>query len=237
MLKKTVLPVALALIAALGCKAKEAPATAPKPEASGMPQTEDEKTIYALGAMLGGRFAAQLHLTPAEIEILKKGLSDTATGGQPAFPIESYGPKLDAFAQARAASRSGEEKVKSQAFRDKAAGEAGAVTLPSGLVYKTLKPGSGASPKATDTVRVHYQGTLTDGQVFDSSIQRGQPVEFPLNGVIPCWTEGVQKMKVGEKARLVCPSAIAYGDRGQPPAIPGGATLVFEVELLGIKGK
>jgi FKBP-type peptidyl-prolyl cis-trans isomerase FkpA len=233
MLKKTALPVALALVAALGCKAKDTPA---RPEA-GMPQTEDERTIYALGAMLGGRFAAQLHLTPAEIEILKKGLSDTASGGQPAFPIDSYGPKLDAFAQARAASRSGEEKAKSQAFRDKVAAESGAVTLNSGLVYKTLKPGTGASPKATDIVRVHYTGRLTDGTVFDSSVQRGQPAEFPLNGVIPCWTEGVQKMKVGEQAQLVCPSAIAYGDRGQPPTIPGGATLVFEVELLGIKGK
>src|SRR5262249_27065373 len=143
-----------------------------------------------------------------------KGLSDTATGGQPAFPIDSYGPKLDAFAQARAASRSGEEKAKSQAFREKAAGEAGAGQLNSGLIYKTLKPGNGASPKVTDVVRVHYTGTLTDGKVFDSSVQRGEPAEFPLNGVIPCWTEGVQKMKVGEKARLVCPSAIAYGDRG-----------------------
>src|SRR5262249_12089425 len=204
MLKKTALPVALALVASLGCKARESAGpggTAAKPEA-GMPQTEDEKTIYALGAMLGGRFAAQLHLTPAEIEILKKGLSDTASGGQPAFPIDSYGPKLDAFAQARAASRSVEEKAKAQAFRDKAAAEPGAVTLNSGLIYKTLKPGTGASPKATDIVRVHYTGRLTDGNVFDSSVQRGEPAEFPLNGVIPCWTEGVQKMKVGEQARL-----------------------------------
>jgi FKBP-type peptidyl-prolyl cis-trans isomerase FkpA len=84
-------------------------------------------------------------------------------------------------------------------------------------------------------VRVHYEGALTDGTVFDSSMKRGQPIEFPLKGVIPCWTEGVQRMKVGERAKLVCPSEIAYGDQGRPPAIPGGATLVFEVELLGIK--
>jgi FKBP-type peptidyl-prolyl cis-trans isomerase FkpA len=236
MLKKTALPVALALVVALGCKAKDTPGTPGKPEA-GTPQTEDEKTIYALGAMLGSRFGPQLHLTPAEIEVLKRGVADTAGGGQPAFPIESYGPKLDALMQARAAALSGEEKTKSQAFRDKAAAESGAVTTGSGLVYKTLKPGTGASPKATDVVRVHYTGTLTDGKVFDSSVQRGQPAEFPLNGVIPCWTEGVQKMRVGETARLVCPSAIAYGDRGQPPTIPGGATLVFEVQLLAIKGK
>ena len=103
------------------------------------------------------------------------------------------------------------------------------------MVIRTLQPGTGESPKATDTVKVHYHGTLTDGTVFDSSVQRGQPATFPLNGVIPCWTEGVQKMKVGEKAKLTCPSAIAYGDRGRPPTIPGGATLVFEISLISIE--
>jgi FKBP-type peptidyl-prolyl cis-trans isomerase FkpA len=102
-------------------------------------------------------------------------------------------------------------------------------------VYTTLKPGTGANPARTDTVRVHYRGTLTNGTEFDSSIKRGEPAEFALNGVIPCWTEGVQKMKVGEKARLVCPSALAYGERGAPPDIPGNSTLIFEVELLEIK--
>ena len=107
----------------------------------------------------------------------------------------------------------------------------------SGLVFKTITPGTGKSPVASDLVKVHYHGTLTNGEVFDSSVKRGEPVDFALNAVIPCWTEGVQKMKVGEKARLVCPSTIAYGDQGRPPQIPGGATLVFEVELLAIKGK
>ncbi len=237
MLRKTVL-VAVALAFAGGCKAKEGPAaggTAKTDPAT--PQTEDERVIYALGAMLGGRFAAPLQLTPAELETLKKGITDTASGGQPAFPVDSYGPKLDALAKARASARAGGEKAKHQAFRDQAALEAGAVKTPSGLVYKSLQPGSGKSPSATDTVKVHYQGTFPDGKVFDSSIQRGQPAEFPLNGVIPCWTEALQKMKVGEKARIVCPSEIAYGDNGQPPNIPGGSTLVFEVELLGIRGK
>ena len=96
--------------------------------------------------------------------------------------------------------------------------------------------GSGPSPKATDTVKVHYRGTLVNGTVFDSSYERNEPAEFPLNQVIRCWTEGVQKMKVGGKARLVCPANIAYGERGSPPQIPGGATLVFEIELLGIRG-
>lgn len=113
-----------------------------------------------------------------------------------------------------------------------------AVTLPSGLVYQSLKDGTGASPAATDTVRVHYRGTLPDsGKEFDSSYARGEPAEFPLNRVIPCWTEGVQKMKVGGKAKLVCPPAIAYGSRGAGGVIPPNATLNFEVELLGIKGR
>jgi FKBP-type peptidyl-prolyl cis-trans isomerase FkpA len=120
-------------------------------------------------------------------------------------------------------------------FLAKAAAEPGAVRTPSGLVFRTLSPGQGGSPTATDTVRVHYAGTLTDGSEFDSSIKRGEPTEFRLDQVIPCWTEGVQRMKVGEKARLVCPAGIAYGVQGRPPVIPGNATLVFEVELLGIR--
>src|SRR5579862_9153204 len=117
----------------------------------------------------------------------------------------------------------------------KAAAEPGAVKTPSGLVYSELKPGTGASPRETQMVKVNYRGTFIDGKEFDSSYKRNMPIEFPLNGVIPCWTEGVQKMKVGGKSKLVCPASIAYGDRGSPPVIPGGATLVFEVELLGIQ--
>ena len=109
------------------------------------------------------------------------------------------------------------------------------VTTASGLVYESLKDGTGASPKASDTVRVHYHGTLADGKVFDSSVQRGQPAEFPLNRVIPCWTEGVAMMKVGGKAKLTCPPQIAYGARGAGGVIPPNATLTFEVELLAIK--
>lgn len=118
---------------------------------------------------------------------------------------------------------------------DAAAKEAGAVVTASGLVFRSLKDGSGAKPGASDVVKVHYRGTFPDGKEFDSSYSRGTPIEFPLNRVIPCWTEGVQRMAVGSKAKLTCPSRIAYGERGAGGVIPPNATLVFEVELLGIK--
>ena len=115
--------------------------------------------------------------------------------------------------------------------------EAGAVVTASGLVYKSLKDGTGASPKASDTVKVNYRGTFPDGKEFDSSYKRNQAIEFPLGNVIKCWTEGVQRMKVGGKAKLTCPASIAYGERGAGGTIPPNATLLFEVELLGIGGK
>ena len=118
-----------------------------------------------------------------------------------------------------------------------AAKEEGAVVTPSGLVYRSLKDGNGASPTASDKVTVHYKGTFPDGREFDSSYKRGQPIDFPLNRVIACWTEGVQRMKVGGKAKLTCPPEIAYGARGAGNAVPPNATLLFEVELLGIQGK
>lgn len=115
--------------------------------------------------------------------------------------------------------------------------EAGAKVTASGLVYRSLKDGAGASPAASDKVKVHYRGTFSDGREFDSSYKRNEPTEFPLNGVIPCWTEGVQLMKVGGKAKLTCPAAIAYGSRGAGGVIPPNATLQFEIELLAINGK
>src|SRR5579863_7604344 len=129
------------------------------------------------------------------------------------------------------------EQPSAQAFLDKAASEPGAVKTASGLVYRETEPGTGASPKATDTVKVHYRGTLIDGTEFDSSYKRNEPAQFPLSGVIKGWTEGVQLMKVGGKSRLICPSDLAYGDQGRPPQIPGGATLIFEIELLEVSGK
>jgi len=108
-------------------------------------------------------------------------------------------------------------------------------TLPSGVIIEHLKEGTGANPTVNDTVVAHYRGTLADGKEFDSSYKRGEPAAFPLTRVVPCWTQGMQKIRVGGKARLTCPSATAYGDRGYPGLIPGGAVLTFEVELVSIK--
>jgi FKBP-type peptidyl-prolyl cis-trans isomerase FkpA len=130
-----------------------------------------------------------------------------------------------------AATTAAQAQTAASAAQQPAAG----VTTASGLVYTAIKEGTGPSPTATDVVKVHYRGTLPDGKEFDSSHKRGQPAEFPLNRVIKCWTEGVQKMKVGGKAKLVCPPSIAYGERGAGGVIPPNATLHFEVELLEIK--
>ena len=223
-----------------GCQRKaEGPGAAASPSASpAAALSEDEKAVLAFGGAVGQQVASQakpLNLTPAEMELLKKGLLAALAGEKPQYEIQQYAPVLQARAQKQSAAVAAGEKEKTAGFRDAAAKEAGAVKTASGLVYRTITPGHGPSPKATDKVSVHYTGTLTNGKVFDSSVQRGQPAEFQLNQVIPCWTEGVQKMKVGEKARLVCPPELAYGDRGAGPDIGPGATLVFDVELLAIK--
>jgi len=196
------------------------------------PMTEEQKTIYSLGLSIYkslGRF----DLSPAEVDLVKKGITDAAAN-KPFVDLEKYGPKIGALQQERGSRVAEKEKVSSVAYMAKCAAEPGAVKTDSGLIYKELTPGTGASPKPTDKVKVNYRGKLINGTEFDSSYARNEPAEFPLNGVIPCWTEGVGKMKVGGKAQLVCPSSIAYGDSGHPPTIPGGATLVFEVELLAI---
>jgi FKBP-type peptidyl-prolyl cis-trans isomerase len=138
--------------------------------------------------------------------------------------------KVELAAQAK-------ERVATAAFLAQKAAEPGAEQLPSGLIYKLVKPGTGPQPSPASTVKVHYDGRLVDGTVFDSSRKRGEPSVFPLGRVIKCWTEGVGKMKVGEQAQLVCPANIAYGERGQPGLIPGNATLVFEVELISIESR
>jgi len=225
---------AIALIALVGCKAGST--SAGGSTSTGELKTDDEKALYAMGVMLGSN-VTPMKLSPDQVEVVIRGLKDAASGNKPVIDPQQYGAQVQQFVHARAGVAAEGEKKKSEAFLAQAAQTPGAVKTASGLIYQTLKPGTGASPAATDTVQVHYQGSLIDGTVFDSSIQRGTPAEFALNGVIPCWTEGVQKMKVGEKAKIICPSSIAYGDQGRPPKIPGGAALVFEVELLNVKKK
>jgi FKBP-type peptidyl-prolyl cis-trans isomerase FkpA len=195
-------------------------------------KTEDDKTLYYLGRMVS-RNLKQFNLTPEEGKMVVLGFSESLEGKDSRVPDE-YGQKIGEFISKKQEAMAAEEKAKAKPFLDKAAREKGAKKTKSGLIYKETKKGKGASPKADDMVKVHYHGTFTDGKVFDSSVERKQPAEFPLGAVIPCWTEGVQMMKVGGKATLTCPSDIAYGDEGRPPFIPGGATLVFEVELLDI---
>lgn len=206
---------------------------APSLVAAAEPTTEEQKTFYALGLAVSQSLAT-FNLSAAELELVKDGFTDGILHKTPKADLQTYGPKLQELQKTRVSAAAAEEKKASQAFLDTATAAPGATKTASGLIITTLKPGTGDSPKVTDKVKVHYQGTLTDGTVFDSSLQRGEPVTFPLNGVIRCWTEGVQMMKIGGKSRLVCPADLAYGDRGAPPRIKPGATLVFEVELLEI---
>jgi FKBP-type peptidyl-prolyl cis-trans isomerase FkpA len=196
-------------------------------------KSEDQKTLYALGLVISQNLSS-FNLNQAELDAVLAGVSDGVLKKEFKVDMKGYGPKIAALQTARAGAVAAIEKKLGQTYLDKVAAEKGATKTASGLVITTLKAGTGAAPKATDRVKVHYHGTLTDGTVFDSSVQRGEPITLALNGVIRCWTEGVSMMKVGGKSRLVCPSDIAYGDQGRPPVIKPGATLVFEVELLEI---
>jgi FKBP-type peptidyl-prolyl cis-trans isomerase FkpA len=200
--------------------------SAPKPAMS-----ETDSIVYSLGLSIN-RSLSQFDLSPAELQLVIKALNDAAAG-KPAVDLDQWGPKIQGLAETRAAKTAEKEKAVSAGYLTKMAGEKGAVKTDSGLIFIEKTAGTGNSPKATDTVKVNYRGTLTNGTEFDSSYKRNEPAEFPLNGVIKCWTEGVQKMKVGGKATLVCPSDLAYGDQGRP-GIPGGATLTFDIELLSV---
>jgi FKBP-type peptidyl-prolyl cis-trans isomerase FkpA len=227
------LPIGLTVQGVWAQAAKPKPVPATRNANAPAVMTDDEKTIYALGLSIY-RSLGQFDLSPSELAIVEKAMSDAASG-KPTVELNVWGPKIQPFAQARATRGLEREQAASQAYIDKAATQPGAVKTDSGLIYRELRPGTGPSPTAADTVKVNYRGTLVNGTEFDSSYSRNEPAQFALNGVIPCWTEGLQKMKVGGKAELVCPSSLAYGDGGRP-SIPGGAALIFEVELLEIAG-
>ena len=216
-------------------KSKEAPSKAAK-ASSGALKTDEQKILYTLGVAVG-RNLRPFDLTPEELKVVTMGIKDDVLKAPLQAELNVYGPRIQELEQARLAKRAEKEKKKSQDYLDKAAKEPGAKVSPSGLIFLELRAGEGPIPASTDTIKAHYEGKLMDGTVFDSSYARGAPIEFAVTGVIPCWTEALLKMRVGGKARVVCPSKIGYGDGGNPPRIPGGAALDFQVELMEIVGR
>lgn len=222
---------AMALVLACGADTDDVSA-AESPGAAPALESEDQKVIYALGVGLAQQIKV-FNLTPEEQTLMVAGLTE-ALQDNAQVDIREYQGQVQALAQERFSQSAQEEATLAANFMEHMAGQAGAEKLPSGMIMLEMSPGSGDSPTATSQVKVHYHGTLRSGQVFDSSVDRGEPVEFGLNQVIPCWTEGLQRMKVGGKSQLVCPPELAYGSQGRPPQIPANAALAFEVELLEI---
>ena len=197
-------------------------------------KNENQKTLYAIGLIMGRQLAV-FNLSPSELEYVKQGLADVASGKKPEVDIAVYADKVQSLAKSRRKVYGDKMAVLNKEFLDSAAKVKNAETTKSGLVYISLQEGTGASPTPVDTVKVNYRGSLADGKEFDSSFRRGKPAEFRLGSVIQCWIEGVQKMKVGGKSKLFCPSSIAYGETGNGELIYPGAALEFEIDLLEIK--
>ena len=196
--------------------------------------TEEDKTFYAVGLMLGGRFK-DLALNDDEFQFLVQGLRDAVKGNKEKVELGAYQMKIQEMFSERVKKMAEQEQKKGEDFVDSyLKNNSSAKKTASGLVYELMEDGKGKAPKEDDVVEVHYHGTLISGEVFDSSRERGQTVKFPLNRVIKGWTEGLQLAKEGTKMKLVIPSHLAYGIHGAPPKIPGGATLIFEVELIKV---
>ena len=213
----------------------DAGVTAAPEKPVGYLKTAEDKELYVLGYSFG-RNLQVFDLSPAEQEVVRKAMAEGVQDKKPLVPLETYGPKIQELAAARHTRAAQKKEARDKPYLDAAAKQKGAQVLASGVVYIPEKEGTGPAPKPTDEVTVNYVGKLTNGNEFDSSYKRNQPLKFQLDKVIPCWTEGVQKMKVGGKARLVCPAKAGYGDNGQPRAgIQGGSVLDFTVELLDAK--
>ena len=212
------------------------PAEKPAQGQAAQPKLDTDKSLYAVGLAVAKSLEV-FALSAAEQEKVIQGVKD-GLANKPKFQLDEKAQQsVQELARTRLAAAAEKQQAQGTAYLDKMAKEKGAVKTESGAIVIPTKAGTGATPAATDTVKVHYTGTLVDGKEFDSSEKRGEPAEFPLNGVIKCWTEALQKMKVGGEAKVVCPSAIAYGEQGRPPVIPGNAVLTFNVKLIDIVKK
>jgi FKBP-type peptidyl-prolyl cis-trans isomerase FkpA/FKBP-type peptidyl-prolyl cis-trans isomerase FklB len=226
--------------AALAAAQSTPPASAAKSGSAASPaaapSSEDEKTLYALGVLIS-RNLESFQLSSAEFKTVQAGLAD-GFNHRASVDAEAYNPKVQALQRTRVAAIDEHQKQAGQAYLDKAAALPGAQKTASGMVFISVVEGKGVTPARTDRVLVNYEGKLIDGTVFDSSAKHGgQPVSLSVSGVIPCWTEALGLMKVGGKSRVICPSSLAYGDRGAMPTIMPGATLEFNVELVDIAPK
>lgn len=194
---------------------------------------EEQQTLYALGAALANNLR-ELELTADERAFVLSGFQEVVEGKTARVDVTSFMPKIQALHQQRQTRSIEQQHERGAAYLAQQAAQSGAVTTASGLVYREVSPGAGREVTEHDTVTVHYEGTLPDGTVVDSSRKRGKPTQFRVNGVIACWKEALLRMKDGGRSHIVCPADLAYGDGGSPPAIPRGATLAFDIELIDV---
>lgn len=201
-------------------------------QASGS-MNEEQQTLYALGAALANNLR-ELELSAEDQRLIRQGFQDAVAGAPARVDVASFMPRIQGLRERRLAATIAARRKDGASFIERAAAQPGAVKTASGLVFRELTAGKGRQPAEHDTVTVHYEGTLPDGTVVDSSLQRGKPTQFRVNGVIACWKQALLMMRAGGKSHVVCAPDLAYGDGGSPPAVPPGATLQFEIELLAV---